>query len=140
MANFIESFGVEGEFKSVSFDYADSPCLAHGHLYKLGNTVGVIFVADKLDPVTGCRVPFTVCSGETGVLIYSCEKIRLQKAAVAIAVGNAIYWDGVHGNPVTNVWASGLLEIAKCVEAAAAGDDDVLADLHGDMIEDEVAP
>lgn len=140
MAQIIESFGVEGEYKPLHFTSTSSDPLAHGQLYKLQNTVGVIFVAERINTTTGCRETLEVRNGEIGVLVYSCEDIRVPKAGVAILVGDAIYWDGVHGNPVTNVWASGLLRIGIAKEDRDAAHDDIAIDLHGDLVDDEIAP
>ena len=84
----MESFGVEGEYKPIEFTYTGSDPIASGSLYKLFNTVCLIFVADRLDPTTGCRDTLEVRSGEAAVGIYSCEDISLPKVAgVAIHVG-----------------------------------------------------
>ena len=136
----MESFGVEGEYKSLTFVYSDSPPLEAGDLYKLNNTAGLIFVAEKIDLDTGCRADLTVEPGETGVLIYSCEKIQLPKQAVVILTGQALYWNGVTGTGVTNVWATGLFQIGIAVAGAALADANVLSDLSGDHCDDEVAP
>lgn len=140
----MESFPVEGTYKSLEFTHSESTVLNNGFLFHLNNTVGVIFVAEKIDPTTGCRDAdgLTLEFGERGVLIYNCEKIRVPKQdGVAIIPGEAIYWDGVHANGVTNVWTSGLLWIGICVdENADADDDEVLIDLHGNHPLAEEAP
>ena len=140
MAQIIETFSVEGDYRPLNFVSEVSTALAHGHLYKLRNTCGVIFVADKIDPLTGCRDTLEVVFGETGVLVYHCENIRVPKAAVAIMTGAAIYWDGVHGTGVTDTYASGLLWIGIAKENRDADDDDILIDLKGDKALMQAAP
>ena len=137
----MESFGVESEYKPLQFTYTDSDPIAVGSLYKIANTVVMIFVADRINPITGNRETLEVRSGEEAIGIYSCEDIQLPKlAGVAIAPGEAVYWSGVAGTGVTNVWQSGWLQIGRCKEDAAAGDATVLCDLHGDHPFAEVAP
>jgi len=139
----IESFPVEGTYKSLEFTYDGSDPLNNGHLYKLNNTVGRILVADKIittGPNAGCRDTLDVENGEIGVLCYNCEKIRVPTAGLVWLPGQAVYWDGVHGNGVTNVFGSGVLWIGICVEAAAVTDDNVLIDLHGNHPLAEEAP
>lgn len=140
MAQIIETFSVEGDYRPLNFVSEVSAALAHGHLYKLRNTVGVIFVADKINMTTGCRADLEVLYDETGVLVYHCENIRVPKAAVAIRTGAAIYWDGVHGTGVTDTYASGLLWIGIAKENRDADDDDILIDLKGDKALMEAAP
>ena len=136
----MESFGVEGEYKPIEFTYPGSDPIASRSLYKIQNTVCLIFVADRLDPTTGCRDTLEVRSGEAALGIYSCEDIQLPALAVAIAVGDAIYWSGVAGTGVSNVWQTGWLRIGICKQAADAADDFVLCDLHGDHPIAEEAP
>ena len=140
MAQIIETFSVEGDYRPLHFTSEVSTALANGHLYKLRNTVGVIFVADKINTTTGCRATLEVLYGETGVLVYHCENIRVPKAAVAIRTGAAIYWDGVHGTGVTDTYASGLLWIGIAKENRDADHDDILIDLKGDKALMEAAP
>ncbi len=140
----IESFPVEGTYKSLEFTYDGSDPLNNGHLYKLNNTVGRILVADKIittGPNAGCRDTLDVENGEIGVLCYNCEKIRVPKVAgIVFQPGEAVYWDQQPGDGVTNVFASDLLWIGICVEAAGADDDEVLIDLHGNHPLEEEAP
>lgn len=140
MAQIIETFSVEGDYRPLNFVSEVSTPLAHGQLYKLRNTCGVIFVAERINTVTGCRDTLEVRFGETGVLIYHCENIRVPKAAVAINTGAAIYWDGVHGTGVTDTWASGLLWIGIAKENRVIGDADILIDLKGDKALAQLAP
>ena len=141
MAQFLETIAPEGDWRSMVFTYNLSAPLDHGELYLLEDTVGVIFVHDKLDPATGCQVALTVEFEEDGVLIYQAEKITVPKAAgVALNVGQAVYWDGVSGNGVTGTWASGLLWIGVVTQVAVAGDARVQIDLHGNHALAESAP
>jgi len=89
-----------------------------GKIYKVNDTFGVAFQNADF----GDDVAFT----------YHCEKIMLEKAAVAINAGEKLYHSGVAETAVTNVYASGLYWIAIAVEDADAGDAKVKADLKGD--------
>lgn len=139
----IESFAVEGTYKPLEFTYTGSDPLGNGHLWKEGNTCGVIFVADKIITTgvnAGCRDTLDVENGEIGVLVYNCEAINVPVAGLVILPGEAIYWDGVHGNGVTNVFGSGVLWIGICKVACGATDTQVLIDLHGNHPLAEEAP
>ena len=137
----MESFGVEGEYKPIEFTYTGSDPIASRSLYKLFNTVCLIFVADRIHPTTGNRETLEVRSGEGAVGVYSCEDIQLPKVAgVAIHVGDAVYWSGVNGTGVSSNWQTGWLRIGICKQAADAGDEYVLCDLHGDHPIAEPAP
>lgn len=137
----MESFGVEGEYKPIEFTYTGSDPIALGSLYKLFNTVGLVFIDDRIDPTTGCRETLEFRSGEAALMIYSCEDITLPKAAgVAIHVGDAVYWSGVNGTGVSSNWQTGWLRIGICKQGADAGDARVLCDLHGDHPIAEPAP
>lgn len=137
----MESFGVEGEYKPIQFTYTDSDPIASASLYKIENTVVMIFVADRIHPTTGNRETLEVRSGEQAIGIYSCEDIQLPKVAgVAINPGDAVYWSGVAGTGVSRLWQTGWLRIGICKEAAVAGDARVLCDLHGDHAIAEAAP
>lgn len=143
MARFIDVSPAEMDYRSVGFTYAGSDPLWNGWLFHLDDLVGVIFVAQKRNPNTGCREPLTVEGNEDGVLVYSCEKIRVLKAegsGTAWTVGQAVYWDGIAGNPVTQAWQTGFLWIGMCVKDAADDDETVLIDLHGNHPLAEQAP
>ena len=137
----MESFGVEGEYKPLQFTYSGSDPLAVRSLWKEQNTVGVIFVADRIHPTTGNRETLEVRAGEEAILIYSCEDIQLPKIdGVQIQPGDAVYWSGVNGTGVSRDWQTGWLRIGICKELADPGDDYVLCDLHGDHPIAEAAP
>jgi len=136
MSQFLETT----EWASLGFTntYTSTP-IADGFLYLLEDTVGVCMVADKFTQ-QGVMDTLDVEWNEDGVLIYQADKIRVAKAAVAMAPGQAVYWSGVYGAGVTNVWASGLYRIGICVKEAAAADADVLIHLEGHMVTQEAAP
>lgn len=137
MAQYLET----DNYRSFRFTHDSSIPLNHGELYLLNDTVGMIFVANKLDPTTGCQVTLDVEEGEVGVLIYQAEKIRVPKAAgLIINEGQAIYWDGIPANGVTNVWATGLYWIGICIEPSPAAHTRVLIDLLGNKATAEEAP
>lgn len=141
MAQFLETIAPEGDWRSIFTTYDLSTVLDHGELYKLNNTVGVVFVHDKINALTGCQEALTVEYGEDLVLIYQAEKMTLPKAAgVALNVGQAVYWDGVSGNGVTGTWQTGYLWIGIVTQDAAAGDARVQCDLHGNHPLAEEAP
>lgn len=140
----MESFAVEGTYKSLEFTSSTSGQLWNGYLHRENETIGVIFVAEKLyttGRLAGARDQLTVDNGEIGVIIYNCEKIQVPKAAgVAFNPGDAVYWDGIHLNGVTPVFASGLYWIGICAQAAVAADEQVLIDIHGNHAMIEAAP
>lgn len=97
---------------------AETGGVVEGQIYMVSDTFGVAFQdADFGDPFT---------------LNYHVEKIMVDKAAVAIGVGDKIYHSGIGGTPVTNVYVDGLYWIGICVADAAAADDQVKIDIKGD--------
>jgi len=135
LAQFLETIAPEGDWRSFVFTNPLSTVLTHGGLYRCQETVGLIFVADSIDPITGCRATLEVAADGEGVLYYHAEKIRVPKeggSGTAFLPGDSVYWDQIHGNGVVPTWQSSYLHIGKCVEAADADDTDVLIDLKGD--------
>lgn len=135
MAQFLRTIAPEGDWRSFTFDNPLSTDLSNGGLYRCRETVGMIFVAEAINPLTGCRDDLVIGAGENGVLIYHAEKILVPKEEGSGNVfwpGDSVYWDGIHGNGVVPVWQSGYLHIGKCVQSAAADDPSVLIDLKGD--------
>jgi len=143
MAQVLETGAPEGKWASLEFTNPLSTDLANGQLYLCRETVGIIFVADRISPTTGCRLPLVIPAGESGVLIYNAEKARVPKetgSGNVFSPGDSVYWDGVHGNGVVPTWQSGYLHIGKALEAAAADDDDLQIDLKGDSAIARVMP
>jgi hypothetical protein len=106
--------------------------LTEGSIYQIQDTIGVLLL-DIQYTAAGCKKAKTIGSGEEGVLVYHCEKIRVNKDAVAFLPGDAVYWNGVQGGNVTNVYSSGGIWIGICVWAAAAGDSTVIIDMKGEV-------
>ena len=143
MAQFLETMTPEADWRSFTFTNPLTTPLTHGQLYRVHDTVGMIFVADAIDPLTGCRATLEVEADGEGVLFYHAEKIRVPKVVESgndFFPGDSVYWDQVHGNGVSVVWQSGYLHIGKCVEAAHDMEDNVLIDLKGDSAIAQVMP
>lgn len=126
MPQHIRTARPSGDIRGFTGICAITAGMVEGQIYMIQNTVGVVFQ--------------DAAFGAAYSLNYHVEKIMVDKAAVAIFVGDAIYWSGVDGDPVTNVWTSGLLWIGICVEDAAAGADQVKIDLKGDKATVGAAP
>ena len=89
--------------------------IASGEIFKVGAMVGVAFDA--------------IASGATGVMVYSCDKIEVAKAADALTAGDAIYFDAVAKN-VTSTSTSNTL-CGRVLKDAASGAAVVEIDLKG---------
>ncbi len=133
MAQFLRTIAPEGDWRSFFFTSVRSDPYVNGNLILVNDTVGVIFVDSDLDATTGVNAndPPQREIDEDVVIIYAAEKIRLPKAGVEIAEGDNLYFSGTEGDTVTNVYQSGYWKIGIAIEAAEAGDDYVIADLHG---------
>jgi len=134
MAQFLRTATPDGDWRSFKFTHAILPdfAMAEGSLYQIEDTVGVL-ILDIQYTAAGCKDAKTIANGEEGVLIYHAEKVRVDKLATfALLPGDKIYWSGVQGSPVTNVYSSGYLWIGICVWPAATTDTTVIIDLKGD--------
>jgi hypothetical protein len=135
MPQYLRTTTPEGDWRSYFFVSERSEPYVDGNLILDNDTVGMIFVSDDLDPTTGvnANTPPQREIGEDVVIIYEAEKIRLPKVAgVTIRHGDNLYFSGVEGAGVSNVYQSGWWKIGICVEdEAAANDGYVLADLEG---------
>ena len=134
MAQFLRTATPDGDWRSFKFTHAILPdfAMTEGSLYQIQDTVGVL-ILDIQYTTAGCKDAKTIDYGDEGVLIYHAEKIRVDKLETfAILPGDKIYWSGVQGSPVTNVFTSGALWIGICVWPADADDDTVIIDLKGD--------
>ncbi len=120
MPNFIRTARPSGDIRSFTWTVDQSGGVTEGLLYWVNHTVVAAFQTKNV--------------GEDVAAIYHCEKLMLHKAAVAIGLGSKLYWDGIAGNPVTPVYASGMYWIGICVQAALAEDTHVKADLKGDKV------
>lgn len=118
MPNHIRTARPSGDIRSFPWTVDRSAGVEAGEIIKIEDTFGVIFQDKAL--------------GEDVAVHYHVEKIMLQKAAVAMTVGQKLYHSGTYGDPVTNVYASGLYWIAIVVEDADADAAVVKSDLKGD--------
>lgn len=132
MAQFLRTATPDGDWRSFKFTHAiPGLTMTEGELYQIQDTVGVL-ILDIQYSDAGCKEAKTITEDDEGVLIYHAEKIRVDKGAFAILPGDKIYWSGVQGSSVTNIYGSGALWIGICVWAAALGDSTVIIDLKGD--------
>ena len=132
MAQFLRTASPDGDWRSFKFTHAiPGLTMTEGSLYQIQDTVGVLILDIKYT-AAGCKDAKTITEDDEGVLIYHAEKIRVDKGAFAILPGDKIYWSGVQGSAVTNVFTSGALWIGICVWPAAVGDSTVIIDLKGD--------
>ena len=132
MAQFLRTATPDGDWRSFKFTHALVPdiTLTEGRIYQIQDSIGVLVLGIQYSSA-GCKEAKTINSGEEGVLIYHAEKIRVNKDAVAFLPGDAVYWNGVQGGNVTNVYSSGAIFIGICVWAAGASDSTVIIDLMG---------
>ena len=134
MAQFLRTATPDGDWRSFKFTHALVPdiTLTEGSIYQIQDTIGVL-ILDIQYSSAGCKEAKTINSGEEGVLVYNCKKIRVDKVAVAFLPGDVVYWSGVQGASVTNAYSSGAIWIGICVWAAVAGDSTVIIDLKGEV-------
>jgi len=134
MAQFLRTATPDGDWRSFKFTHALVPdiTLTEGSIYQIQDTIGVLLL-DIQYTTAGCKDAKTINAGDEGVLIYHAEKIRVDKIACAFLPGDVVYWTGVQGSPVTNVYSSGAIWIGICVWAAAAGDSTVIIDMKGEV-------
>lgn len=121
MPNLFRTSTPMGDWRSFDFTCDVSGGCESGELKMYNDTVGVIFEDADF--------------GDTAVLVYHIEKVVLQKATgtgEAANPGDALYWSGTYGDPVTVNWTSGYYWIAVAVEPAGENDAEVIADLKGD--------
>jgi len=134
MAQFLRTATPDGDWRSFKFTHALVPdiTLTEGSIYQIQDTIGVLLL-DIQHTSAGCKETKTINAGDEGVLIYHAEKIRVDKIACAFLPGDVVYWTGVQGSPVTNVYSSGAIWIGICVWAATAGDSTVIIDMKGEI-------
>jgi len=132
MAQFLRTATPDGDWRSFKFTHALVPdiTLTEGLIYQIQDSIGVL-ILDIQYSSAGCKEAKTINSGDEGVLIYHAEKIRVNKDAVVFLPRAVVYWNGVQGGNVTNVYSSGAIFIGICVWAAAAEDSTVIIDLMG---------
>ena len=106
--------------------------MTEGSIFQVQDTIGVLLL-DIQHGSQGEKLAKTIVEGKEGVLVYHAEKIRVDKDAVAFLPGDAVYWNGVQGGKVTNVYSSGAIWIGICVFAAAIGDSTVIIDMKGEV-------
>lgn len=126
-----------GDWRSFKFTHAEQGVeYEEGKLYKIGDTIGVLFLGDPIYDDGVKRDPPVLKEGEKfGVLVYHIEKVMLYKdheTGDDFGVGDKIYWSGVQGDPVTPNYTTGYYWIGICSEACAFGALMVEADLKGD--------
>lgn len=135
MPQFLRTTTPEADWRSFTFVSARSDPYVNGNLILVNDTVGMIFVDSDLDEDTGVNAndPPQREIDEDVVIFYHAEKIRLEKAAVEMAAGENLYFSGVEGTPVTNVYQSGYWKIGIVAKDAEANARYVIADLKGDQ-------
>ena len=131
---FLRTATPDGDWRSFKFTHALVPdiTLTEGRIYQIQDSIGVLVLGIQYSSA-GCKEAKTINSGEEGVLIYHAEKIDLYKDAVVFLSGDAVYWNGVQGGNVTNVYSSGAIWIGICVWPAAADDEKVIIDMKGEV-------
>lgn len=107
-----------GDIRAFEWTVTLSGGVTEGQLYLINGTVAIAFQ--------------TAALGATVAMTYHIEKVMVPKAAVAMTVGQKVYWSGVNGAAVTNVYQSGFYWIGIVVADADAADDEVKIDLKGD--------
>ena len=121
------------DWRSFKFTHAiPGLTMTEALIYQVQDTVGVL-ILDIQYSTAGCKEAKTIEEGDEGVLIYHAEKILLPKIACAFSPGDVVYWTGVQGGFVTNVYSSGAIWIGICVQAAVAGDTYVKTDMKGEV-------
>ena len=124
-----------GDWRSFKFTHAEQGVTYYeGKLYKIGDTVGVLFLDVKYNE-DGSKADAELVEAEKGVLVYHIEKVMLYKdheTGDDFGVGDKVYWSGVQGDPVTPNWTSGYYWIGICTEPAAFGALMVEVDHKGD--------
>lgn len=107
-----------GDIRAFEWTVDISAGVTEGLLYLIEATVAIAFQ--------------TIAFGLPVAMTYHIEKVMVNKAAVAMTVGQKVYWSGVNGAAVTNVYDSNFYWIGIVVADAAAGDAQVKIDLKGD--------
>jgi len=124
-----------GDWRSFKFTHAEQGVTYYeGKLYKIGDTIGVLFLDVKYNE-DGSKADAELVEAEKGVLVYHIEKVMLYKdheTGDDFGVGDKVYWSGVQGDPVTPNWTSGYYWIGICTEPAAFGALMVEVDHKGD--------
>lgn len=134
MGQFFRTATPPGDWRSFKFTNALVPALTmiEGSIYQIRDTVGILFLDAQYD-ANGCKLPAEIGSGKEGVLVYHIEKVMVDKGACAFTPGDSVYWPGIQGSAVTNVYSSGAIWIGICVWPAATGDDQVMIDMKGEV-------
>ncbi len=118
MPQHIRTARPSGDIRGFIWTVDISAGVTEGLLYLIEATVAIAFQ--------------TIAFGLPVGMNYHVEKVMVNKAAVAMTVGQKVYWSGVNGDAVTNVYQSGFYWIGIVVADAAAGDAQVKIDLKGD--------
>jgi len=124
MPNALRTAVPAGDWRSLKF-VASVPIVG----IKDGIDTGVSYLYNVNDTI-GLALE-SAAVGDSCVLIYHAEKVLVPKKAVAMGLGQRVWWDPVVRD-VTSVKANGLFWIGIVTEDAAAADDRVEIDLHGD--------
>lgn len=127
-----------GDWRSFKFTHDESGVTyEEGKLYKIGDTIGVLFLDVRYDPETGAKLDAEIEKGDEGVLVYHIEKVMLKKTAAsgeAFLPGDKIWWSGTQGDPVTPNHTTGYYWIGIATEPATWNATEVEADLKGDKV------
>jgi len=133
-----------GDWRTFKFINITEETLTEGNLCYIQETSGILYL-DIQYTSAGCKKAKTIVTYDadidadlyTGVLIYHCEKIIVDKitgSGLAFLPGDNVYWSGVNGSGVTPTYDAQTYKywIGICVVAAGANDDEVMIDLKGD--------
>ena len=135
MGQFFRTSTPMADWRSFKFTHSELGVTYYeGYLYKIHDTVGVLFLDIQYD-TAGNKKDKEIVYGDEGVLVYHIEKVMVYKEHAtgdAFLPGDKVYWSGVQGDPVTPNYAAGYYWIGICVKAAVAADLDVMIDLKGD--------
>jgi len=124
MPNALRTAVPAGDWRSLKF-IASVPIVG----IKDGIDTGVSYLYNVNDTVGAALESGAI--GDSVVLIYHAEKILVPKKAVAMGLGQRVWWDPAVRDVTVNQAANFFL-IGIVTENAAAADDYVEIDLHGD--------
>ena len=135
MPDILRTSRPSGDIRTFKFTHAVAGLtMTEAYLYLIEDTVGVLLL-DIQYGTQAEKLAKEIVIGDEGVVVYHCEKIMVFKrvgTGYSFLPGDKVYWSGVQGDPVTNVYQSTFLWIGICVRAAGESDTRVMIDLGGD--------
>ena len=123
-----------GDWRSFKFTHAEAGVTyEEGKIYRIRDTIGILLTDISYDS-SGCKEDAERSLGDECVLVYHIEKIMAKKVAGAVFLpGDVVYWPGIQGAAVTNVYSSGAIWIGIATEPAATDDARVEIDMKGEV-------